>query len=504
MGQIARGAGIGSFGQGIERLLNYATQIALARMYGPALLGLYVLGLTVVQIAQTFAQLGMNQGALRYVARYQAQGDTARVRGTILMAIWVAFALSLVFAGGMFFGASFLAETVFNKPALKTVIRAFSASLPFFTVMTVTLGATIGFHTVKYQAYVQQMLRPLLNLAGVVVLYLLGAQLLGAVAAYVLSVAVGAAFALYYLRRLFPKLLSQDLPPRFDTRELFSFSLPMTVVNFARTMNSWIMVAVLGAFATAESVGVFNVAVRMAALSALALAAFGIFSPMVSSLYSRGRLEELDNLYREVCRWGFTGALAIFLITVLLARDIMAIFGPEFISGWVVMVIISGAQLFNSSTGPVGEVLTMVGRQRIVMLITLGSAATIFVLGVALVPRYGIVGAGVAAATGPFLSNVVSLFFLKRFLGLWPYSRRHMKPFIAGILAAGGAYLVKLALPLSTGTLTILAVAPAFLAFFVVLILSFGLNSSDRQFLAALRKAILARAPVRRLKHNGE
>ena len=62
VGRIARGAGIASFGQGIGRLLNYFTQIALARMYGPTLLGFYVLGYTVVQVANVFAQFGMNQG----------------------------------------------------------------------------------------------------------------------------------------------------------------------------------------------------------------------------------------------------------------------------------------------------------------------------------------------------------------------------------------------------------------------------------------------------------
>lgn len=503
VGRMARGAGISSFGQGVNMVLGYATQIALARMYGPALLGLYVLGMTVVQVANLLAQLGMNHGAMRYVAYYQARSDIARVRGAILMALWVTFALSLAFTILMFFGAGFLAEAVFSKPSLKIVIRAFSVSLPFFTVMGIALWATKGFQTMKYDAYVRQILRPLLNFVGIVIFYLLGAQLLGAVTAYFLSVALGAAFALYYLRRLSSKLLGQDIPPRFESRELLSFSLPMMVINFAQGMNSWSVIAVLGAFATAESVGIFNVAARTATLSSLVLTAFGgIFSPMVSGLYSRSRLEELSSLYRDVSRWIFTGGFAIFLITVLLAGDIMAVFGPEFVSGWSVMIVIAGGWLYSSSTGPSGRLLEMTGYQRIVMLTLLGSTASTLVLAIALVPRYGIMGAGVAVATGLIMSNTVILFFVKRRLGLWPYSRRHLKPFTAGLLAAVGTYLVKLALPLSTGIPTLLVIAPLFAACFVVLILALGLSPSDRQFVSGLWQAVLAHSPVRSLKRT--
>jgi len=504
VGRIARGAGIGSFGEGAGRLLNYVTQIALARMYGPTLLGLYVLGITVVQAANVFAQFGMNQGVVRQVAHYQAQKDVARVRGSILMVLWIGFALSLMLAGLIFFGAGFLAESVFSKPSLEAVIRAFSVSLPFFTVMSLALWATQGFQTVKYDAYVQQVQRPLLNLVLVLIFYFLGARVLGAVAAYILSMAAGAVFALYYLRRIFPKLLDRDTPPKFEPRALFGVSAPMVVANFTQHMNSWIVVVVLGALATAESVGIFNASARTAALSALVLSAFKIFSPMVSNLYGRGELEDLGNLYRDISRWAFTGSLVLFLVTVLLARDIMTMFGPKFVSGWAVMVVIAAGQLFNSSTGPGRGTLAMTGHQRIVMCVTLGSVATSFVLGVILIPPYGSMGAGVATATGLILSNIVVLFFIRRRLGLWPYGRGYLKPLTAGLLAAAGAHVVKLVLPLPTGIPTILVVAPLFLACFVALAVAFGLSPGDRQFLAALRKAVLERSPARLLKRTSE
>ncbi len=54
--------------------------------------------------------------------------------------------------------------------------------------------ATQDFGTIKYAAFVGQVARPLVNLA-LLVFYLVSVQILGAVAAYVLSMAFGAALA---------------------------------------------------------------------------------------------------------------------------------------------------------------------------------------------------------------------------------------------------------------------------------------------------------------------
>ena len=73
VGRIARGVGVSSLGPGVSRLLGYATQVAMARLYGPGQLGFYVLGVTLVQIANIISQFGMDNGVVRYVAHYQAE-----------------------------------------------------------------------------------------------------------------------------------------------------------------------------------------------------------------------------------------------------------------------------------------------------------------------------------------------------------------------------------------------------------------------------------------------
>jgi O-antigen/teichoic acid export membrane protein len=494
VGKIARGAGVSSVGQGVGRVLAFVTQVILARMFGAAQLGFYVLGISLLQGVNVLSTFGMDSVVVRYVALYRAEGDAARVRGTILLVLGVTFGLSFALSAVMFAGAGFLADVVFEKPFFEDVIRAFSVATPFFTLMTVALYATQGFKTVKYATYVQEVLRPLINLMLVVVSYLLGAQILGAIAAYVLSMAIAAATALYYLRRLFPKLLDRATPAKFEARKLVGASGPIMITKTTAYVNGWAMIWVMGAFASARDVGIFNAAFRTAVLSGLVLLAFsGIFAPIVSDLYKRGSLDQLGRLYKDVSRWIFTGSLAVFLLMVFLAKDVLALFGEEFVVGWPVVIVVSTAQLFSSSVGLTGRMLTMTGNEKRSMWARIIATAVTLAGGVALIPLYGLIGAAVAAATGLIAWNALTLFAVRRLLGFWPYNRQYFKPLAAGFLASGALLAAQWTLQPSEGIVAIAVLSPIFLALFTAFNMALRLSESDQQLLGAVRSAMRLR-----------
>ena len=496
--RVARGVGVGSAGQGIGRLLGYATHASVAWMYGPAQLGFYALGITVVQVASILSQLGMDNGVVRYVAHHGAGGDTARVRGTILQSLVVTLALSLALSVLLFAGAGYLAESVFGKPFLATMFRAFAVGLPFLTFMSMALWATQGFGTLKYAAFVGQAARPLANLVLLVFFYLLGVQVLGAVAAYVVSMAFGAALALASLRKVFPGLLAGKA--EYQARQLSVASAPMIVANVTQYSNLWSAVVVLGVFEPVPTVGVYSAA-RTAALSSLVLISFaGVFSPLAAGLYRQDRIGELGRLYADVSRWAFTGALAFFLVTALLSRDVMLFFGKEFAHGWPVVVVISAAQLFNSSVGPTVRLLAMTGHQKAIMVSTAGSAVAAVALNFLLVPHYGVGGAAAATAAALILANGSSLLFVRSRLGFWPYGPRYVKPLLAGLAAAAVTLGIRALLPTVEGLPALLLFTPLILAVFACALVSLGLYPSDRRFLASFGGALgeaLGKEPAR-------
>jgi O-antigen/teichoic acid export membrane protein len=463
----------------------------IARLFGPAAFGFYSLGVAAVNGAQILSRFGMENGVVRYVAHHRAREDTSRVRGTIIQAIGVTLVLSFVLSAVMFFGAGLAAEWYYSKPFMEPVLKAFALTLPFFTFMMMVLWATQGFQTVTYASYVQQMIRPALFLVLVPVFYLLGAGIIGTVAAYGVSMLLGSVVAVYYLRKLFPPLFDNKVPARFETRELFAVSVPMSITTGAQYLNTWSAVWVMGAFAAAGPVGIFTAAARTATLSTIVRFAFsGIFSPIISSFYARGELEELGRLYKDVSRWIFTGALAIFLPIVLLSEQILAIFGSAFTAGWTALIIVAAAQLFSSSVGPTPRMLAMTGNQNIAMVATAAAAVTGLAVSFALVPTLSILGAALGMSAAIVTENTATLVAVRRRLGFWPYNWAWLKPLAAGLLSAAAAYLVGIALPLSAIP-TILLVGSVFGLGYLALLLLFGLNDTDREFLGAFRDVAL-------------
>ena len=139
-----------------------------------------------------------------------------------------------------------------------TVLRAFAVALPFFTFMMMVLWATQGFQTVTYAAYVQQMIRPALYLLLLPVFYFIGAGLVGVVAAYGLSMLLGSLVAVYFLHYLFSSLLDSKVEPKYETKALFSVSIPMSVTTGAQYLNTWSAIWVLGFFAAGDAGGNFS------------------------------------------------------------------------------------------------------------------------------------------------------------------------------------------------------------------------------------------------------
>lgn len=486
--RVARGAGVSTFGQGAGRMLGFITQSVLARGLGRESFGLYTLGIGVVTAAQIVSQFGLDNGVVRYVAHYRGQDDAARVRGTILQAVGFTFAISLVVATLMFFGAGTLSG--FYQPELEPVIKAFAFALPFYAVMSIILWSTQGFQTVTYATITQQVLRPLIYFALLVGLYFVGATLVGVVVAYALSMFAGVVIGLYFLRKLFPPLMNPTAPAKFETKALFGVSIPMSVSRATQYANNWTAVLVLGLFYPAGAVGIFQAAFRTATLSTLVRFAFnGIFSPMISNLHSKEMTDDLEKLYKDVTRWTFTGAFAFFLGIVLLASEALTVFGGrEYAVGAAALVIVAFAQLYSASVGPANRMLAMTGNQNTLMVITIIGALTGVGVCFAAIPSLGLIGAAFGAATAIVTENTLTLVFVRKRLGFWPYSAAFWKPLTAGILSAAAAFGMKFLLPNLPLIPTVGLVALVFGSLFIGLLLLFGLTQTDREFVGEFLK----------------
>jgi len=513
--KVARGAGISTAGQGVGRVIGYVTQVVIARLLGAQFYGFYAAGVALINGLQILSRFGMENGVVRYVAHYREHEDAARVRGTIVMALLFPIALSFVLSAVLFFGAGFIADTGWlqeNGTLMVGVLRGFAFVLPFFVFMSMTAWATQGFQTVTYAAYIQQLIRPGLFLIFVGVCYVLGAKIFGVIAAYALAMFLAGLVGLYYLRKLFPDLFDRRSETRFETKALFGVSIPMSITQGAQYLNNFSAILILGVFAAGAPVGIFNAAARTATfLTAVRFAFSGIFSPIISSLHARQDTEEMGRLYKDVSRWIFTGAFALFLVIVVFGPEVMGIFGEAFGAGVTALVIVAVAQLYSSSVGPAPRMLAMTDNQNFAMIATSVAAVTGVIVSFILIPRFEVLGAAIGMATAIIVENTGTMFAVKWRLGYWPVNVMWLKPLTAGAISGTVTYLLKVTLPLDAmfGFLPMPVSIPTIMllggflgVLFLGLLWLFGFSETDKEFLGTFWDVAQRALPRRFRKGN--
>ena len=432
---VVRGAGVAFFGRIFGSGCQFLFNVLVARLIGAGPLGLYYLGLTVANVAGTFSRLGLHNGLQKFVALYQGEEDLARVKGTIIQAVWIGLILGL--ASGLILHrfAGPIATSIFKKPGLEPVIQIFSFSLPIMVVLFLLLFSTQALYIMKYTVWVQNIFQPFCLILLAVIFYYLGHGLQGILYAYVLSALFAMGLAAYFLQKCFPES-KRGIRPIYETKKLLRYSVPMMFLNIFYFLTMWTDTLMLGYFRSSSEVGIYNAAMRVALLAVLILESFNaLFAPMISDLYNRGEKDRLAALFKDVTLWVIATSLPICLLLIVLSKGIMAFFGTSFIPGWSCLVLLVSGQIANTSAGPVGRVLMMADKQDVMLGTAVGVYMVNIILNILLTPRYGINGAAVATFSSLALLNLIMLFEVRHFFGMHPYDSRLLRVIFASAVA---------------------------------------------------------------------
>ncbi|MCZ2845869.1 MAG: flippase, partial [Candidatus Bathyarchaeota archaeon] len=433
---IAKGAGIVFIGTTIGSGLRYIFQIIIARNLGAELFGAFFLGFAVFKVTGMIAELGLPNGIVRYVAIFHGARDERRVKGIIASVVTAAIFSGIVVASLVILLSKTIAFNLLHKMELTNVLRFFALAIPFTTLTTMLVFSTQGFKIMKYRVFVREIFEPSLRLIMVIILFIFGWKLYGVIFAYLIPGIFGTLLAFYYLKKIFPQITRGEVLPIYETKKLLDFSWPLLLVQFFGLTILWTDTLMLGFFKTFKDVGIYSAAQRTALLGSIIMISFNsIFAPVISDLYNRRELNKLNNLFKTVAKWIFTFSFPIFLLMIFFAKSILNIFGSEFIPGATCLIILSIGWLIHSSTGSVGQMITMTGRPKLNLMNVTGVLISNIILNLLLIPKYGILGAAIATAISLGLINMITILEGSLILKMYPYRIDFFKPLIAGCVS---------------------------------------------------------------------
>ncbi len=234
---------------------------------------------------------------------------------------------------------------------------------------------------------------------------------------------------------------------RFDRRlcaHLLRQAAPFALVTLSAVLASRAELLILGSLSTAENLGLFSAAAKFyeAALMLPALLVSAA-APAISRFHA-GSKEHLRSVYMWALRRVLSVTLPLTLAGIVLAESILGLlFPPDYRRATYVLQLLFCAFTLASVHIMNSAVLMMSNRPRLMMLNAGISMVVQFALGLALIPRLGLIGAAVSALASQGFNLAFSHWCVRSWFVDTAGLRRYVAaPLIAGCVGGGTALVL--------------------------------------------------------------
>ena len=485
----AKGSGIIAFGRLFEYFSRFIIAFFIARLLGADQLGMYSLALSVATLVATISIFGLDDTILRFTAIFSSRHDEAGLWGTIQFCIGLVALLSLLSGAGVFFLAEPIAKYFFrSSQGLAPLLRFAGLLVPFLALGELLKYVTRGFKKMEYSVIAENFIQvPFrLVLIGVFSIFRLNAYLV--IIAYGISDLAASIILVYFLNKEFS--LRRPLnTARYDVRDFLNYSFPLWISDMLSKFRGNLQTLLLGSLSSVSSVGIFTVVERIYTIGHISYASILTSSkPLLAELQAKEEWRQLERIYQTTTRWAVTLNLPVFLSLVLFPTQMLSILGKSYISGALALQVLACGELVNVGTGLCGSVIDMTGHTRLKLFNSGVQIVVSLGLNFLLIPRWGVLGAGVAAFTSIATVNVLRVAEVWILYRLLPYNIELVKPAVAGITAFATYKMLVWLIPIpETFVYTVIQILLVFLVFLGMLWI-LGLSQEDHAVLASIRQ----------------
>jgi O-antigen/teichoic acid export membrane protein len=357
---------------------------------------------------------GLGTLILRETARYQALASPDLVRG-----VWAWSNRVIAIYGGAIaiaVGCMLLVSNSYGQP-MQLRVMAFALPLvPLLGLCSVRGAALRGLGRIAEGQIIESILAPALFLLALIGLWgQRRAQLPpeAALLSYAISVLLAVIAGQWMLDRRSPTSL-RIARPTWQSRVWFRSLAPLATLAFLGSLNGQITSVLLALFHPPEQVGLYRAATQLALFTIFGLVVINaVLPPQFASLHAIRDHERLQKLAILSARLSLTFAASVTLLLVFTGDFLLDnFFGPSFTEAYIPLLILVFGQVVNASCGSVGFLLNMCQREHDALLAHMLAIAINFVLGLAFIPKFGLVAACIVTSLSVAVWNVSMVILL--------------------------------------------------------------------------------------------
>jgi len=397
---------------------TYLFTLLVSRIFGPESMGIFSLSVALLMIITIIGRFGLDTTLLRYVSEFSSQNKWSSVKRIHSLAVKISFILSILLFISFFSFSSYLADVLFGKPNYTNYFRIISFAVLLLPIRYINGESLRGLKKIGIYAF--------LEFASI---YLFSSILLLTAAFFwknkylpVLAIIMGIFLSFNISQWFWRKSIRASSAKEVTEVKLSSLmevSFPLFLSSIMMFLIQCADTIILGIYRTSSELGIYNVTMRMGALTSLPLLAINsIIAPKFAEIYAARDLRNLELIAQHATKMLFWSSIPILLLVITIPKTLLSIFGHEFEKGVIALILISLGQFASSISGSVGYLLQMTGRQVIFQKIVFATLTINVVANFILIPRFGINGAAFTSMLSMIVWNSISIMMIHKELGI--------------------------------------------------------------------------------------
>ncbi|MBI5222266.1 MAG: oligosaccharide flippase family protein [Candidatus Magasanikbacteria bacterium] len=379
-----------------QKIISFVYFTILARNIGVENTGKYFFALSFTTVFVVFVDLGLNNVLIREGAREKSK--LQQYLSSVLFA--------KIFFGVLSYAAVFLAINWMGYPVeTKYLVYLSGVTMLFDSLHLSIYGVLRAMGNLKYEALAVAGSQFLTLILGTTFLYL-RLPLIYLIAAFTIPSFINVCYAsavLYWKYRI-------KLKPRWD-KEVMKFfgriAVPFALAAIFARVYSYADSILLSKLAGDAAVGWYSIPYKITyAFQFIPLALVAALYPKFSEYFANNR-QKLALAYGQGIKYLLLVVMPVALGIGVLARPIvLSLYTAEYLNSVLPLQILLAGLVFSYISFPIGAFLNACNRQATQTFIIFCVMVLNIALNLFLIPRYGVIGAAIAALAGNFVLTV--------------------------------------------------------------------------------------------------
>lgn len=468
-------------------LIEVIAQPIYTWLFGIATYGLYIVFWSAVNMAEKIVDLSLTQALQRIVPVESEEVAHGAVKFALLVTTIPALLIAALVA---FFSpqiAGYISAAPEDAARLPQMIALFAWALPLWTFVEVATSAVRARRAFGPEIRLRIFWEQCARLAFAIGFFFAGWTSTGLLLAHLLSLLLVAILSIRLLGRYYDLRLMMrvQVPVSLRLNILLSGAALSPSAIARRILNDLppiILNLILPGAQGATAAGLFGIARKVASVPLIVRQAFlYVLAPLSSAQAALDRAK-IEPLYAFSSRLSVALVLPLGGLLILLASDILSLFGPGAEAAMAALVILTLGRVGEAIIGPATPIIEMTGHRILPLINSLIGICVWSVLAWIFAAERGPEGMAIAVSFGAVTIALAAVIELKLSDGLQPFDRPFLRGLIAGILGVAclalfGFLLEPLGAPVRAVTL-FLSIAPL-----CWVTLRFGLDRGDREAL---------------------